>query len=235
MCVLVIGIDVDPQHRLVVAANRDEQYARPATAPRVHKFHDMHMLAPRDAQAGGTWEGIHESGLIVVITNRPDGDFKPQRVSRGLLCLEALELGRACAVRDWIEDAVRTARYNSFNLFYADTRAAFVSSWNGELTTQPLERGTHVLSNLHGLGELGVPELDGMPHGEQPARALFTDVLASHAPRDANDFRICKHGDRYGTVSSSLLYTDADGSAVLEHAPGPPCTTAYQTFRLETS
>lgn len=232
MCVLLIAIDMHPERRLMVAANRDEQYARPATVPRVHEAGDMRMLAPRDVQAGGTWEGVHESGLIVVITNRPDGDCDPQRASRGQLCLEALEQGRAVAVREWIEAAVRTTRYNSFNLFYADARAAFVSSWNGTLHTQVLTGGTHALSNLHGLGALQIPEFNA-PIADEPAlRAGFIDILASHEPRDARDFRICKHGARYGTVSSSLLYTDTDGSAVLEHADGPPCTTAYRTFRL---
>jgi uncharacterized protein with NRDE domain len=128
---------------------------------------------------------------------------------------------------------VRTRHFNSFNLFYADTRAAFVSSWNGAaLRAQSLGPGTHVLSNLHALGELRVPELGKLPSDAEALRTHFVDVLASHQPRDGGDFRICKHGERYGTVSSSLIYTTPDGGAVLEHAQGAPCSTQYETHRL---
>lgn len=232
VCVLVIGIDVDPRKRLMVAANRDELYARPASGPEVHVWNGRRVLAPRDLQAGGTWTGVSETGLVVVITNRPDGDYDAERASRGALCREALGQPSAQDVDEWIRRVVHTRRFNSFNFFYADAHASFVASWNGTLRVQSLGAGTHVLSNLHALGELRIPELDALPADAGPLRTHFVDVLASHEPRDGGDFRICKHGERYGTVSSSLIYTTPDGAAVLEHAPGAPCVTPFATYRL---
>ena len=233
MCVLLIGVDVHPDHRLIVAANRDELLSRASEPPRVHQWNGYRVLAPRDVQAGGTWEGISETGLFVVITNRPDGDFDPTRPSRGELCRGALTRTSANAVRDWIEDEVRSRRYNSFNLFYADARATYVASWNGTLNNQSLGAGVHVLSNLHPLGELDIPEVRELPDDAAAVRVRFVEVLASHRARDARNFRICKHGTRYGTVSSSLLYSTVGGGAVLEHAAGAPCRTAFETFQLD--
>ena len=232
MCVLLIGIGVHPDHHLFVAANRDELLVRPSAAPQIHTWNGLRVLAPRDVQAGGTWEGINETGLVVVITNRPDGDFDAARPSRGALCREALGCPSAARVRDWIEGAVRSRRYNSFNLFHADARAAYVTSWNGALHSQPLDTGVHVLSNLHPLGELDVPEVRRLPRDAAALRARFVGVLASHRPRDARDFRICKHGEHYGTVSSSLLYTTRAAGAVLEYATGAPCRAAFEGFEL---
>jgi len=235
VCVLLIGLDVNPEHRLIVAANRDEQLARPSERPRVHRWGGYRVLAPRDAQAGGTWEGVSETGLLAVITNRPDGDFDAARPSRGAVCREALEQPNVEAVRRWLENAVRSRRYNSFNLFYADPHAAYVSSWNGALRSQRLDAGVHVLSNLHPLGVLDLPELRQLPENAAALRARLLQVLASHEPRDVDDFRICKHGANYGTVSSSLLYLTLDGGAVLEHAAGAPCRTAFQRLEFRAS
>ncbi|MFQ5600721.1 MAG: NRDE family protein [Candidatus Krumholzibacteriia bacterium] len=233
MCVLVIALGLRDDLPLVVAANRDESYDRAATPPEIVELAGRRALLPRDLRAGGTWEGLTESGLVVVITNRPDGDFEADRPSRGNLCRTALAQPDAHAVRRHLESELERTRYNSFNLFYADDRAAFISSWNGELHTIELGRGAHVLSNEHGLGELYVPELDRLQDAATLAtlRCELVAILGSHDTRDANGFMICKHGERYGTVSSSLIFRSRTGDFVFEHASGPPCTTGFETCR----
>jgi hypothetical protein len=233
VCVLIIALGLRDDAGLVVAANRDEAYDRPASPPEAGSVGGRRVLFPRDLQAGGTWEGMSESGLAVVITNRPDGTFDPQRPSRGLLCREALGQPDAAAVSRFLESEVGRLRYNSFNLFYADQHSARVSSWNGELTTVELRPGTHVLSNDHPLGSLQLPELRALPR-QNPAelRAALVKLQGSHDDRDATGFRICKHGEKHGTVSASLLYWLADGTGILEHAPGPPCRTPFVTHAL---
>jgi hypothetical protein len=231
MCVLVVVWKLHPATPLVVAANRDEAYARPASAPRVEVLEGTSVLLPSDHQAGGTWEGANEAGLVGVITNRPDGDFDPARRSRGLLCRMVLSTRGTLALQRDLEPELSKHRYNSFNLFYADDESAYVSSWNGDLHTERLEPGTYVLSNEHGLGELVVPELAALPHAAAPLRRSLVEILASHRPRDADGFRICKHGERSGTVSASLIYRDGY-DFVLEHAPGPPCVTRFTAHRI---
>lgn len=59
-------------------------------------------------------------------------------------------------------------------------------------------------------------------HPGIPSDEALRAFLASHdGPRP-----VCKHGDRFGTVSSTLL-RDGPGGPSLLHAPGPPCRTAF--------
>lgn len=235
MCVLLIGWRCRDDLPLVVGANRDEALARAAAPPERVATRAGAALAPRDLQAGGTWEGARASGLVVVITNRRDGDFDAARPSRGSLCRAALEQPDAAAVRRFVAGATRRQRFNSFNLFWADRDRAGVSTWNGRLVHVDLEPGVHALSNQHGPGELRLDELDGLDWSlPQPAlRAALRSLLADHAGRGPEGFRICKHGERYGTVSSSLITVGAPPHAVrLEYAPGPPCTTAWAAHEL---
>jgi folate-binding protein YgfZ len=69
MCLIVVGWRVHPDYPLVVAANRDEFYARPSA-----RWPDFWPDAPqviggRDLEAGGTWLGITESGRFAAVTN----------------------------------------------------------------------------------------------------------------------------------------------------------------------
>ncbi len=234
MCVLIVGVHWHEDLPLVIAANRDEAYARRATAPAPEDLNGMRALLPRDEQAGGTWIGINAAGLIVVLTNRRDGDFDRERRSRGLLCREILSQPNVAAVERSLAESEARERYNSFNLLIADRDEVALAAWNGESQMTRLGPGAHVLSNEHILGELAVPELGrsrGM-HGAE-LRELLVEVLGSHVPRDERGFRLCKHGDAYGTVSASLVYRRRDGSLLFEHAPGPPCVTPFALHRLD--
>ena len=234
MCVLIVGVHCHEDAPLFLAANRDEAYARRATVPAPEELNGMRALLPRDEQAGGTWIGINAAGLVAVLTNRRDGDFDRERRSRGLLCREILSLPTVAASESFLAAAHERDHYNSFNLLVADPGEVALLSWNGESRTTRLGPGMHVLSNEHILGELEVPELDRSSglHGAK-LRELLVEVLGSHIRRDERGFRLCKHGDVYGTVSSSLLHRGRDGSLLFEHAPGPPCTTPFLAHRLD--
>jgi uncharacterized protein with NRDE domain len=57
MCLIVVGWQVHPDFPLVVAANRDEFYARPTASAGRWPDH-RHVIGGRDLQAGGTWLGV---------------------------------------------------------------------------------------------------------------------------------------------------------------------------------
>lgn len=238
MCVLVLVWRCRRDLPLVVAANRDEERGRPAAPPERCDTGRGSVLAPCDLRAGGTWEGLAANGLVVVITNRRDGDFDAGRPSRGSLCREALQQPDARAVESWLVREVRRQRYNSFNLFYADRDRAFVSSWNGDFESRSLEPGLHTLSNLHALDELELVELrvPGAPdESVGDLRRRLRAVLGSHDRRDAAGFEVCKHGAHYGTVSSSLFFVPAAAAAWMEHAEGLPCTAVFERYGFETA
>jgi len=233
MCVLIVGVRWRDELPLVVAASRDESRARAATLPEADVVDGMRMLRPRDTWAGGTWVGTNAAGLVAVVTNRRDGDFEPGRRSRGILCVEVLAQPDVAAAVRCIEAALRRERYNSFNLLVADAADVRLVAWNGDLQVQALGTGGHALSNEHALGELDLPELDELGASPGPLlRGGMIALLGSHAPRDAGGFRICKHGGDRGTVSATILYRRRDGSTLMEHAPGPACTTPFALHRL---
>ena len=234
MCLLLIAWRQRDDLPLVLAANRDEAYARDAVPPETLRLGTIAALAPRDLQAGGTWIGCAASGVVVAITNRPDGGRDPKRPSRGALCHSVLAQPGAVAARSWIEAEVQARTYNGFNLLIADRDTAFVASWNGRLSIVPLAPGLHVLTNDDDLDVLSLPSIRTLPWPAPVAtlRAALAAFLARHAPEPDQDLVVCKHGAAHGTVSSSLVFLPRTGLPWLEHAPGPACRTAFVAHRL---
>src|ERR1019366_792977 len=124
MCTLIVAVRHFPRLPLLVAANRDERYDRPASA--VHRWAGERFVAPRDDEAGGTWLGVNDQGLFVGITNRSGAVKDDARESRGVLVVEALRAASASGLHASLA-ALRAERFNAFHLHYVDTRAAFVT------------------------------------------------------------------------------------------------------------
>ena len=70
MCLLVVVSRMVPEWPLIVAANRDEQYARPADPVTVLRERPR-TLGGRDRLAGGTWLALNEHGVVAGLTNQP--------------------------------------------------------------------------------------------------------------------------------------------------------------------
>ena len=68
MCLILLAYRVHPDFPLIVAANRDEYYARP-TAPAAVWPDESGILAGQDLQAGGTWLGVTAGGRFAAIAN----------------------------------------------------------------------------------------------------------------------------------------------------------------------
>jgi uncharacterized protein with NRDE domain len=71
MCLIFLAWKVHPDYPLVVAANRDEFFARPLRR-RSFWAGARQVLAGRDLEAGGTWMGITRSGRFAALTNYRD-------------------------------------------------------------------------------------------------------------------------------------------------------------------
>jgi uncharacterized protein with NRDE domain len=105
MCLLAVMHRIHPDAPLVVAANRDEDPARPAVAMTVLRPAGPRILGGRDEQAGGTWLAINEHGVMAGLTNRPGRTEGPGRRSRGEL---PLALARFATAQEAV-DAFRRA------------------------------------------------------------------------------------------------------------------------------
>jgi len=145
MCLILVAWRAHPDYPLVVAANRDEFFARPAAeagwwpdAPSV--------FAGRDLEAGGTWLGLDRDGRFAGLTNFRD----PQRnrdgtPSRGALVADFLR-GRESTAEALARLQFEGPRYNAFNLLVSDGDSLGIyESASG--SARLLEPGLHALSN----------------------------------------------------------------------------------------
>lgn len=125
MCTLVLSRRPGAPWPLVVAANRDELAERPARPPGRHWPDRAEVVAGLDLQAGGSWLGINDHGVVAGVLNRP-GTLGPAagKRSRGELVLEALDHADAAAAAHALSDLDPDA-YRPFNLVIADNRDAF--------------------------------------------------------------------------------------------------------------
>ncbi|WP_049982388.1 NRDE family protein [Halorubrum sp. BV1] len=198
-------------------------------------------VAPRDAEAGGTWIGLTEGGLVVAVTNRwLDTDRDGDR-SRGLLVRDCLDADSADDARRIVERETDERAYDGFNLVLADARSAFLLAYDGALTATRLDPGVHVVGNVggvvNGAERFAVPERR-REFGEERAEStrLVADALAPDSEESAtawldragevlsdHEYGACLHGDGFGTVSFTRIRTGSDPA--FAYADGPPCET----------
>jgi hypothetical protein len=224
MCVLALWLGVDAKTPLIVAANRDESYARPSAPPGEI---ESGVIAGKDLQSGGTWLGMNQHGLFVAVTNRTSPVRTPVSLSRGLLALETLRCRKLPCVEGIVERRVRDHPVAGFNLVAVVDGQGLCLHYDGTLRRAPFGAGVHVISSDRDLDDPSMPErrvLDQFiaAHPGLPGEAALQTFLASHD----GERPVCKHGDGYGTVSSTILIDRGDRPRLL-HAGGPPCTTRF--------
>jgi uncharacterized protein with NRDE domain len=150
MCLLIALSGVLPDAPLLVAANRDERYDRPAEAITVLRDRGPRILGGRDQVAGGTWLAVNEHGVLAGLTNRPPADGRDStRRSRGELPLAfaahadaATAVAKVCAELD-------PSDYNPCWLLVGDRNSLFSVDMTGghHPVAEPLPPGTYVLEN----------------------------------------------------------------------------------------
>lgn len=116
MCLVLFAYRTVPGHPLVVAANRDELYARD-TAPAQYWDDAPAVLAGRDLSAGGTWMGVTRSGRFAAVTNFAEAAPADAPRSRGELT-SAFLLGASAG--EPYAMAIDGSAYRGFNLLLWD-------------------------------------------------------------------------------------------------------------------
>jgi uncharacterized protein with NRDE domain len=236
MCTLVVIDRVVPGYPIIAAANRDEFYGRPASAPRI-LAEGPRIIGPRDEMAGGTWIGVGEGGLFAGLTNRPDGETRdPSRRSRGEVTLAAL---RGPTVSRALEalGAIPPKRYQGFHLYCAGPDGAGLVVYGPESAVVPVAPGLHVITN-RGMDLEGDPKTTrirahlgdvGTLRSLDEAFARLEGALRDHAGANLLE-RVCIHGESYGTRSGSLiaLHESDRGRSRYLHAEGRPCETPWE-------
>ena len=145
MCLIIFAVQPTDKLRLVVAANRDEFYGRPASGADYWNDHPG-VLAGRDLEMGGTWLGITVHGRFAAVTNfrETPADPAPPR-SRGELTSAFLTSDHP--VKNYLEEVqARESEYRGFNLIVDDGTHMYYYS-NRADGIRKLEPGFYGLSN----------------------------------------------------------------------------------------
>lgn len=242
MCLVSLSFNQHPRYPFVLAANRDEYYARPAapldwwTPPTGAEP----ILSGRDLEGGGTWLGLVRSGRFALLTNvRDPSGFNADAPSRGLL------------VNSWLESDDTAARfcerhsvipYNGFNLVAGNARTGewFWTS-NRAPSRTPLTTGLYGLSNAAldtpwpkvialkqrtgaALSEAGsVPELASDLFSALADRRVADDRLLpstgvpAQFERELSATFVDMPSRGYGTRCSTVIVTEAHGGAYRTH------------------
>jgi uncharacterized protein with NRDE domain len=236
MCLILFAYRVRPDAPLIVAANRDEFYARPAAV--AQRWSDApHVFAGRDLSAGGTWLGVSTQGRFAAVTNfseQPEGPLPPG--TRGDLTANFL---RGDAPARAYAETIDPALYRGYSLLLWDgNELIYTSNRNNHL--RALRPGVHGLANTH---------LDGTTWPKVTAGTrLLRDVVASDysaddllkvladegvpddeaLPKRGNDLAFERRvapvfirGDEYGTRASSAVTIGTDQIRFAEQTFGP--------------
>jgi uncharacterized protein with NRDE domain len=252
MCLLVFAWQTEPAYSLVVAANRDERFERPARSLCVLREGDPRILGGRDDLAGGTWLAVNQHGVVAGLTNRPaPGGRDLSKRSRGELPLMAAEQGTAHDAVHELARRIDPGDYNPAWLLVGDRDSLhYVEiAVDRPPSFRLLPPGIHILENV-ALGEpsLKVDRVRSLMSGaSEQGGSLWTAmpaVLADHTVPTAEDgerpaigdlerppatLASCVHTDDYGTRSAVLVRVPIDAAARPEMsvADGPPCATPF--------
>ena len=250
MCLILFGWRAHGRFPLIVAANRDEFYARSSTTA---SFWDEapDVLAGRDRQGGGTWLGVTRTGRVAAVTNyRDPSSFKEHAPSRGALVSEYLRS------RENPETFIARIKplahqFNGFSLLLADAGCLVTFSNRGE-SVRP-EPGIHGMSNhlldtpwpkvaegKHELAEL-------LATGADPSPEPLLALLASRSrPPDERlpDTGVGREWERvlaprfiasphYGTRCSTVLLIDQEGNATFVERAFDTAAEPWLTSRFD--
>lgn len=242
MCLVALAIDQSRRFPLVIAANRDEFFERPAA--RLGWWSAEASAAPilggRDLKDGGTWLGLSAAGRLALVTNiRRPGSVDPQAPSRGGIVPLWLR-GDLSGDRFWMQVAL--SGYNPFNLIAADFRLG-ECYWISSDAASPrrLDRGLFGLSNAaldtpwpklvrlkdqirEGLADADtVQGLCSRLFGALADRTLADDAslpstgIPIERERQLSPAFIHLPEMRYGTRCSTLVITERVGKRLVTH------------------
>jgi uncharacterized protein with NRDE domain len=152
MCTLVIAKNIFFDYPLVAVTNRDELLDRPSLRPEIRDV-DWQILAPKDLQRGGAWQGVNGSGLFVGLTNRIDVKSEPGRMSRGDIVMQALRHRSAVEAFIGLEN-LRGETLNGFNMVMADRKNMFLLRGDGKKIERTVEEDGLLVVTNHGVGRI---------------------------------------------------------------------------------
>jgi uncharacterized protein with NRDE domain len=248
VCLLIAMFGMVPDAPLIVAANRDERFDRPAVPITVLRERRPRILGGRDELAGGTWLAVNEHGVVAGLTNQPSFNGRdPAKRSRGELPLAFANWASAAEAVERVSAALDPASYNPCWMLVGDRDALFFIgiAGVGRPEVEQLGPGLHVLENsalrppsakATFVTQLVTEALAQHDAGAAGAVATLETVLRDHRPAIAEPLTdstgrvrqpelsaACVHGEGYGTRSAMTVSVPASGLPSVRVANGRPC------------
>jgi len=219
MCLIVVALGATPRYPLIVAANRDEQHARP-TASAAWWTEPPNVFGGRDLLAGGTWLAVDRRGRFAAVTNVRDAARPTGPRSRGALVTDFLA-GEDSAERYAARAARDGDEFGPFNLLVYDGRELHFAS--NRAAAAALGAALHAFSNgpagtewpKTSSARTGVARLlEAPPHDGPLIESLF--ALLAERDESAPAERQYQHAHfvvnpRYGTRCSTVVLVDDGG------------------------
>ena len=215
--------------------NRDERNERSrAFGPERLQSGDREAVAPRDADANGTWLGVNDLGLTVGILNAWDAseviDVEPR--SRGLLVRDLLAEPSQEAVRSRLQNE-DLSRYRGFHvLAFEPGREPIGHRWDGRTLASSIVEAPICSSSFEGAAvrtERRRQFEDLRRRHEEGSSVQLGELLelyhASHYP-ERGPYSVCMHRDDASTVSCTHIDVRA-GAARMRYTDGPQCENEF--------
>lgn len=233
MCLVTFIKDGHPDYPLILLANRDEQYDRPA-AP-IHRWTEYPTVtAGMDLKEYGTWLGYTDEGRFIAVLNHPFQDWEPTLEparSRGKLLKDYLTKDFTLEDFETYLTENRT-KYNGFHLLYGtfedlryysnienrfqtfDKGLYCLANTNDDLSNHRVNRASEILQHFvnNQTGELNLPQMT----------KFFMDTEVSGKMEDfpeeldremaITNSSIFIEGEEFGTVGTTALLVKKDGT-----------------------
>jgi uncharacterized protein with NRDE domain len=225
MCLVAIALDQSRRFPLVIAANRDEFFQRPAArlawwSPGAGQ---PDILGGRDLEAGGTWLGLTAKGRLALITNVRDPAHRdPSAPSRGSIVTRWLN-GDLTADRFWMHTAL--SGYNSSQDsnpmrlergLYGLSNASLDTPW--PKVTNLKERMRESVDGAESLDMLAVELFDAMNDRTPAPDEHLPMTGVSHELEKALSPAFIRTADgAYGTRSTTLVITERVNKRLVTH------------------
>lgn len=236
MCLLAIQYKLVSEAPILVAANREEFYERPSQAPSIQSGKPR-VLCGTDLQAGGTWLGVNQHGLVVAVSNRRRTSPTFPSRSRGALCRELLKSDSAVQARDTAMEELSTGKYDGANYVCADADSGWVVHNGDELDAVEMQEGLNIIAN----SDLNDPRDERVDMArrlltlhtlDSPVKFLaVASKVFARPPSPPGRPSIVIRGSERGTVSSTLIALGKKPrDAIYQYAMGAPDRSRYEDF-----
>lgn len=228
----------------LLTANRDERLTRGVAAPPSRwQLGTRRLLAPRDADQGGTWICVTDPGdSFCVLNGEPDQGASADAPSRGLLVVALAEA--SVAGEDpwsWLVRRNEQGRLHEkpFYLLLARRGSNDVAArlqrfeWDGRSLTRGLILGAHVETSSgwdpEGVFAVRRREFRDLLTAEErlgPVSALPAERIRewhrSHGGRAGDAYSVCMHRPEAHTVSLTQIDVTVEHVRMV-YQPGQPC------------